>query len=297
MKHILYKSLFALLLTMFVSVSSFAQFDVFGGMAPADQKTTATKTGEKKFTLPDKPNKLDAQGRKQGEWAKKYENGQYQYLATFRNDIPVGTLTRYYENGKKSAELTYNADGTISCTLYHENGKLATKGTYSSTHIRISNWTFYNEEGYKVLSENYKNGKLHGTRFTYFDNGKVSDESNYVEDVLHGPWFEYTSSGHRRLEAHYVHGKLDGSYKFWTIDGILSIEGKYRLGTQIGDWKVYNENGNGEFFVMQYDDNGQLLNEQEVQDRMNSEMEKREKTRKFIVDPQDFINDPESYRP
>lgn len=289
----------ALVALMLLSGNVYAQFDVFGGMAPKDKQKTATseKKNVKKFSLPDKPNVTDAQGRKQGEWCKKYENGQYVYVATFKDGKPVGTTVRYYETGKKSSELTYNADGTIYAVMYFEDEKVASKGLFTADHQRTGKWEFYNEDGYKVALSTYKNGKLNGTSFTYFDNGAVSDESNYVDDVLHGPWFQYLPNGKRRLDTHYVNGKLDGLYKYWNVDGELSVEGYYRNGVQIGDWKIYESEATKKFFLMKYDNNGHLLNEEEVQQRMNDFMDKCEETRKFIVDPQDYINNPESYRP
>jgi hypothetical protein len=39
-------------------------------------------------------NKTDQQGRKQGQWIKKYPNGNIQYEGIFRDDHPVGEIKR-----------------------------------------------------------------------------------------------------------------------------------------------------------------------------------------------------------
>ena len=89
--------------------------------------TTAAKTKkEKHFDLPDKPNVTDANGLKQGEWGPKYDNGQYKYVATFKDGRPVGSVVRYTRDGKKSMQMTYDSKSDTCFVLtYHPNGKLA----------------------------------------------------------------------------------------------------------------------------------------------------------------------------
>lgn len=284
------------IIALTLSVNAMAQFDVFSNMAPKDLKSKKTETVKPAVNKPDKPNKTDAQGRKQGEWAKKYENGQYIYIATFKDDKPVGTVTRYNENGKKSSELTYGANGRVDAIYYHDNGRIASKGAYINK-IRIGEWCYYDEDKRIVARENFKDGKLNGTVFTYYENGQVSDESNYTEGVLNGPWIQYFQNGKRRLDARYVNGVLNGRYRFWDDGGSLSVDGQYNMGVQIGDWKIYEDENGKTFFVMEYDNNGTLLNEDEVQRRMSSKLEMHEKTRQNIVDPEDFVTHPEDYNP
>ena len=271
--------------------------DAFGSMAPKSQTTTPKTTNNKTKQCPDKPNLTDAQGRKQGEWAKKYANGQYIYVANFVDDKPVGVVTRYAENGQKVSETTFNNDGTTTVVYFHENGKKASEGKYSTSKKRDGLWVYYNEQKQKVAAENYNNGKLNGTSYVYYDNGNVAEEINYTNDVLNGPWFQYLPSGRRRLDTHYVNGKIDGLYKYWDDGGFLSVEGYYKNGVQVGDWKIYEANGSTKFFVMQYDNNGTLLNEDEVQKLMNDKLDDLEAKRKFIVDPEDYMNTPELYKP
>lgn len=277
---------------LFVCSEVMAQFDVFGQMAPGKKPQTENT---RHFNLPDKPNKLDAMGRKQGEWAKKYPNGQYMYVANFVDDKPVGTVVRYDERGRKSSEMKYATNGDADGVFYHENGKVASKGHYVKQQ-RDGEWLFYDESGVLVSRETYAAGKRSGTQFTYYDNGGVSIELNCSDDAPDGLWIQYYYTGHRQLEAHYTKGKLNGRYRYWNDGGSLSIDGMYADGFMVGDWKVYEDNGKG-VFLMKYDNQGHLLNEDEVQRRMTSRLEYYERNRFQINDPQNYINSPEQYDP
>ena len=56
-------------------------------------------------------NKTDQQGRKQGEWIKKYPDGNIQYEGTFRDDHPIGEFKRYSEDKKLQSVMVYSNDG------------------------------------------------------------------------------------------------------------------------------------------------------------------------------------------
>ena len=42
-------------------------------------------------------NHTDQKGQKQGKWVKTYESGKKRYEGYFKNNIPVGTFTYYFE--------------------------------------------------------------------------------------------------------------------------------------------------------------------------------------------------------
>lgn len=276
-----------------MSTAALAQFD-FGG----PKKETAKKentTSTKRYNLADKPNRTDAQGRKQGEWAKKYDNGQYRYVATFKDDKPVGKVVRYHENGRKSSEMTYMTNDTVKATYYNEAGQKEASGKYVNKK-RTGAWDIYNERGVRIALETYKNGVIHGKTNLFYENGQTAEEMYFVDGTLNGPWFQYKITGSRQLEATYVKGKLEGAYRFWDDDGTLSVQGQYSNGTQVGDWKVYDTDAK-EFYYMKYDNFGHLTNEKEVTERINRKLDKLEEEHVHLLDPQDFVSHPEEYIP
>lgn len=282
------KSKLTIFLLFTCMICADAQTDVFGNRVPPSNKPVVN--------LPNKPNKRDEQGRRQGEWAKKYRNGRYAYEATFVDDKPVGTVKRYHENGQLSSTQLFLGGDSCRVVLYFENGKKQGEGLYISEK-REGEWKFYNENSILVARENYRNGLLHGKRIVYFDTGEVSEESYYIDGVQNGAWIQYFRSGEWRLRTNYTNGKLDGQYKCRDmLTGQMSVEGTYRNGTHIGNWKIYTNNAQG-FFYMKYNDKGELTNEAEIDEIMRKKYEKEEYERQFLKDPEHYTHNPEEYKP
>jgi hypothetical protein len=103
-------------------------------------------------------NRIDEQGRKQGEWKKYYDNDQLRYKGRFVDDVPVGTFTYYYENGKKMAVNHYRGNQGIAMSKqYNEKGVLIAAGKYVGQQ-RDSIWRIYTDKGIFVAEEAYVNG-------------------------------------------------------------------------------------------------------------------------------------------
>ncbi|MDA7804300.1 hypothetical protein N8987_07005, partial [Crocinitomix sp.] len=77
-------------------------------------------------------NQKDSKGRKQGVWKKPYENSTaFVYVGQFKDDIPVGQFTYYYESGKVKIIMNYLPDGKTSyAQMYHETGYMMARGKY-----------------------------------------------------------------------------------------------------------------------------------------------------------------------
>lgn len=280
-----------LLIVALCCAASGAAQDFFGNLAPLSEQ----KKEEKKISLPDKPNATDSQGRKQGEWARKYPNGRYRYVATFVDNQPVGTTTRYNENGTKSATLTYDSLGTCHAELFNEEGKLTATGLYASEK-RIGLWKSFTNNGKLLSTENYKDGILHGQAITYFPTGEKHSESFFANGEKEGIETEYYRNGRKRCITTYHLGICHGEFKFWEEGGRLTIDGKYKNGHRIGNWKMIDAT-TGESFVMRYDNNGKLLNHNDILEREQKQFELDERNRQKLVDPEDFTQNPEEYRP
>ncbi len=274
-----------LILTFAISIVANAQ-NFFG--SPFEMEP------EKIVNLPDKPNKVDAQGRKQGEWARKFENGQYAYEAYFVDDKPT-KVVRYYPEGMKSVELTYDADGSCWAILYDEEGKKEAEGRYVNEK-KEGEWKLFFTDG-KILGEQtYKDGNLVGTEKIYYNSGGIQEETNYVDGKKNGVSMRYYPSGKRQCVTFYSGDKEHGDYRFFDEGGKTTVEGKHNLGVQVGTWRLYDAEEE-EYFEMKYDDNGKLLNEDEINERMQKQYEKLDAERVKIEDPQHYINRPEEYRP
>lgn len=261
----------------------------FGVSVPQEKRQVVTEVRKA-----DKPNRTDALGRKQGAWGRKYPNGRYMYEANFVDDKPVGTVVRYHENGKKSAELAYGESDTVSVVYYDEMGQKSAEGRYVGK-VRVGQWTYFARKA-PISVENYIGGKLHGVVTVYFDNGNVAETTNYVNGVKQGEWLTYHRNGRIRTTAFYIDGETQGHYSYLSDAGLLLVEGQYDKGELVGDWKVYDDDKQ-EYFYMKYDARGNLTNADEVDARMSERMERYEAQRDNLRDPADYVNTPELYVP
>ena len=261
----------------------------FDAAAPRDQQKKAV------VHLPDKPNKTDANGKKQGEWAKKYPNGRYAYTATFVDDVPVGPVVRYTEKGEKSSEQAFRGDTCYTVT-YHENGNPESKGIYIKK-LKEGEWLFFNNDGVLITRSFYVNDKLHGKQTLYFATGKESEICYYKNGVLNGEWKCFFPSGKTQLSANYVDGQLDGYYTYLdSSTGTKCVEGMYSHGNCVGEWKLYEDNGK-DFRTLHYDKNGKLREKKSEEERIIKLYNKYDKERGNLVDPEHFRENPEEYKP
>lgn len=277
--------------------------DFLGGLGPQNGKkqetTQQTQTKKKaktarKVNLPDKPNKTDVKGLKQGEWAKKYPNGQYMYTANFKNGKPIGKVTRYDEYGHKTAELTYKTQSdTVKVVFYHNNGKVQARGQYVND-LREGLWRTYNEEGVLVETASYSKNKLHGKRCYYFSNGALWSVCTWADSLRNGSFIRYFPSGAKEIEATFHGDVLDGQYKSWGSDGKLSSEGTYRMGVTVGKWHLRYADANVEGDII-YDSRGQITNTDEADSLFMKRDQYYQKNVGKFKDPEDYMNNPEEF--
>lgn len=117
----------------------------------------------------------------------------YSYEDKTGNLVPVipvkygsGSITAYYRNGNKSAELTYNESlQEGKRLLYFSNGKEYVNSTsVNGTDDGVKK--VYYPSGKIMKEETYVNGSLHGLSRYYAENGSLISELNYYNNDLHG---------------------------------------------------------------------------------------------------------------
>ncbi|WP_343606510.1 TonB family protein [Fluviicola sp.] len=73
--------------------------------------------------------------------------------------------------------------------------------------IREGEFVYYEKNGIKSYSSNYKNGKLHGVHTSYDDAGKLYATKNFADGELEGDFVIYDENGKIRRKETYVNGK------------------------------------------------------------------------------------------
>lgn len=196
-------------------------------------------------------NLTDSRGRKQGYWEKRYPNKVLMYAGTFKDDIPVGEMKRYHENGKLKSVLIYSQNGTrAEATLYHANGLISSKGTYINQK-KEGTWQFFSEYigGYKICEENYSNNLRNGLSQRFYVDSTLAEKVSYLNDLKHGECVQYHPNGKVCMRTSYKNGKINGKYDVWAENGRLEITGQYVNDFREGRWKFFNRDGTVKYDV------------------------------------------------
>lgn len=202
------------------------------------------------------PNKVDSQGRKQGEWGKTYPDSKvYMYKGQFKNDKPVGDFTYFYESSKVKAIIKHGATGARSeAYFYHENGVLMSFGIYRN-YKKDSVWTNFGPSGRVSNRTEYKDDKIHGKRIIYFVPEDPNDKSVLISE-------SYT----------YVNGVLDGEFNSYFLNTRVKEKGNYKNNLKEGIWEEFYPNGKRRVlyrykqgkkhgWIIVYDDSGKRIKE------------------------------------
>jgi antitoxin component YwqK of YwqJK toxin-antitoxin module len=102
-----------------------------------------------------------------------------------------------------------------------------------------------NENG-QILKTFYvdKNGEKEGPFITYYESGKIKEESNYSSGKLSGKRILYAENGNIEIEEIYTDtGVLHGPYKLYYPNGTLQLEKTYQDNIITGSIKVYYTSG------------------------------------------------------
>lgn len=285
-----------------VSAGTAGAQDFMGIFAPADAQKEARReapaTSRQVVKLPDKPNEVDSKGLRQGEWAKKYPNGRYRYVATFRDGKPVGEVKRFYPNGHLSVLMAYDTDSdTCRVETFHEStGKRESLGQYVRGK-REGRWVICNDDGRPLEVSNYSHGKLHGQQSLLYDDGRLFSLTTWVDSLREGPFVRYFPSGAKRTEANYHAGELDGKYRTWGADGKVTEEGQYANGVQVGRWHIRHPEAGGVEGDIVYDKHGLVINKAEADSLQDAVISFFERQKGKFDDPQNYMNHPEDYVP
>lgn len=242
---------------------------------------SAVSAGQQQTDL----NKTDQQGRKQGQWIKKYPNGNIMYEGTFRNDKPVGEFRRYNTDKSLKSVLIYSTDNReADATIYHPNGFVASRGKYVD-QLKEGKWKFYSSviSGYMINEENYSKNIRNGLSLKYYPDSTIAEKVNYVKGIREGEWMQYHPNGKLFLKASYTHGKLNGKFQSWHPNGKPEYSGSYKNDMRDGNWQVFTEKGTLKYEINYVDG---VTKDRHVDTDIAGFFDKIEKNSGKIADPE-----------
>jgi len=195
------------------------------------------------FFAPNDINKLDANGKKIGLWKGVYENTkQPRYEGTFDHDKEIG-LFKFFDNTKASnlvATREFNSIDNSAYTIFYDENKNKISEGKVLNKLYEGLWMYYHKATKIIMtSENYKNGKLDGTKTINYLSGKVAEISNYKNGVKNGVYKKFTESGIELEDSFYSNGELDGTSTFKAPDGLVVAKGLFKQGKKVGVWYFY----------------------------------------------------------
>ena len=169
-------------------------------------------------------NHTDQKGLKQGKWVKTYESGKKRYEGYFKNNVPVGTFTYYFEReGGIMSEINYRGETGIGfANAFHTNGTLQAEGLYRN-QLRDSTWRYFDKQGVLTQSEVFSAGVLDGAQVTYYENGKIAEKKIYEKGALEGIWLRKWEDGTLRTKGLYKEGKLNGECTYYNEESKLDV--------------------------------------------------------------------------
>ena len=230
-------------------------------------------------------NQTDKQGLKQGFWKGYYPNKKVKYTGYFKDNKPVGTIKRYYDDGIIKANMVYNSKGKAFTTLFYQNGTKAAEGNYIGT-LKDSIWNYYSYYDKTISNrENYVFGKKEGISVNYFPSGNKSQELGYKNDLKHGIWRQYYDSGTIKLSTIYSDGKRNGQFLLNYPNNQPEWKGVYLNDEKDGKWIHYGQDGKVDSEVEFK--NGIAKNAEELDTKEQKMLQQYEKLKGSIPEPEE----------
>ncbi|MFY0598668.1 MAG: hypothetical protein JXR03_03280 [Cyclobacteriaceae bacterium] len=149
-------------------------------------------------------------------------SGNLQLIKIYKNDINAG----YLDIQNKTDTIAFINSGVFKVESHFDNGKLAAVQNYVDEVLDGTTY-YYNKDGSKVESIEYKSGDNHGKWIRYYKNGNVHIEKIYENDLLNGDEKEYFPNGKLKSITPYINGEIDGTQIIYNTDGSIKYKNFY----------------------------------------------------------------------
>ena len=157
-----------------------------------------------------------------------------EYLFILKNG-KFRTLSRLYENGKKSKIVCLGAENPVyygTVKYFRENGTPLYSGQFYAGKMEGMYKEYY-ESGKLLMESHFSNDKENGTEKIYYENGKISSIKNYKDGVVDGEYIEYYTDGELKLKGSYKNGLRNGEFKTYLMNSKSAGSMFYKDGKEI----------------------------------------------------------------
>jgi antitoxin component YwqK of YwqJK toxin-antitoxin module len=188
-------------------------------------------------------NPVDDKGKKHGVWKGFYEeSGRQRYEGTFEHGKEVGVFNFFDDTRAKSiiAIRTFSPKDNSCYTVFYDQNKNVVSEGKEINKLREGPWKYFHKASKAVMTlENYKNGKLEGTRTVYYLSGKIVDETIYKNGVKNGVYKKYSETGIVLENSFFKNGEYEGEAIYKDPNDLVIAKGIFKNGQKVGKWQFY----------------------------------------------------------
>ncbi|HLS31191.1 MAG TPA: hypothetical protein VK021_10070 [Flavobacteriaceae bacterium] len=193
----------------------------------------------------EKINRFDENDKRHGLWKKYFDQtDQLRYEGVFDHGKEIDTFKFYKPNQKSPAAIKiFNSNNdSVAMKFYDHKGRIESEGIIINEN-REGVWKYYKKgkENQPIMTEEYKNGKLHGWKKTYYSDGQPTEKTHYKHGLRDGESLIYGKNGQVLQQYKYKNDKLHGHSKVYNAKGNILSEGSYKQGLRDGEWKFYTD--------------------------------------------------------
>jgi uncharacterized protein len=189
-----------------------------------------------------------------GSFFQSFPNGDIKWEGQFKDGLKVGKFTRYLDSKQVFQEKSYIIKVYVDKPFsledgiqkeFHENGKPSYIVNYKEGD-REGLHEFFNKNGFKWMTENYKNDKLEGEKIQYQIEGLegvLKFKCNYKNGKPDGEMLQYWNDGTLSRKVFFKDGEEEGVEEKYNPKGVLIERNVYKSGVKIESESF----GNGEY--------------------------------------------------
>jgi antitoxin component YwqK of YwqJK toxin-antitoxin module len=190
-----------------------------------------------------------ANNKREGIWIKYYENGNRKNEVTYEGGKPKGPARFYYENGNIQEEGNWQVKFWVGeYRYYHENGVLSYEFLFDQEGKRTGEQNYYYESGDLMITGDWNQGKEVGVVTEYYQDGTVKTERNFSDgEIQVGQTQKYEKgekAGGKEVKMKSKKLLYTGDYTKTSPKGLLLQKGYFKDGELVnGEWHFYDING------------------------------------------------------
>jgi len=202
-----------------------------------------------------------------------YDDGKIKHKFNYKNGKKIGKNITYFPNGNiEQEEIIKDDDKVFNIKIKHfyESGNLErneeliepklSSNKSNDNRIKVGEWTSYYDKPNSIKTkEFFQNDKLHGERFSYFEDGTLSSKEIYSNGVKTGIWISYFPNGKVKSETSYKNSTFYGPIKTYYESGKIESTGHYINNKKNGEWRFFNDQG--KLLKTQTYKNGEMVKE------------------------------------